>query len=88
VYCAQPYDAGIELRMLRCPEAKDWRCLDCEYRHRRRDLVFSHVQANHVTDFPGYSCAICGKFSRTLLALNKHRTRAHRDQSLQHNMPT
>jgi hypothetical protein len=64
--------------MQRCAVEKDWRCLDCDYRHRRRDLVFSHVQANH-GDFPGYSCHVCGKFSRTLLALNKHRTRAHRD---------
>ena len=66
----------IEAKMVKI--AKGWKCLDCEYEHMRKDLLFSHVQANHV-DFPGYSCNICGKLSKTWVALNKHRTRNHKN---------
>ena len=70
----------IESKMLRIetPSLKGWKCLDCEYEHHRKDLVVSHIQANHVTNFPGYSCSICGKFSKTWVALQKHRTRNHK----------
>eukprot|EP00092_Neocalanus_flemingeri_P021545 GFUD01023367.1.p1 GENE.GFUD01023367.1~~GFUD01023367.1.p1 ORF type:complete len:340 (+),score=66.68 GFUD01023367.1:27-1046(+) len=68
---------NIEAKMMRV--SKGWKCLDCEYEHIRKDLMFSHIQANHV-DFPGYSCNICGKFSKTWVALNKHRTRNHKNQ--------
>ena len=67
---------NIEGKMLRV--SKGWKYLDCEYEHIRKDLVLSHIQANHV-DFPGYSCNICGKFSKTWVALNKHRTRNHKN---------
>jgi len=68
--------ANIEAKMFKGP--KGWKCLDCEYEHVRKDLMLSHIQANHV-DFPGYSCDICGKFSKTWVALNKHRTRNHKN---------
>merc|ERR1719470_496652 len=68
--------ANIEGKMLRV--SKGWKCLDCEYEHIRKDLMLSHIQANHV-DFPGYRCNICGKFSKTWVALNKHRTRNHKN---------
>ena len=68
--------AKIEAKMFKGP--KGWKCLDCEYEHVRKDLMLSHIQANHV-DFPGYSCDICGKFSKTWVALNKHRTRNHKN---------
>jgi len=70
----------IESKMLRISNAslKGWKCLDCDYEHSRKDLMFSHIQANHV-DFPGYSCNICGKFSKTWVALQKHRTRNHKN---------
>jgi len=70
----------IESKMLRVSNAslKSWKCLDCNYEHSRKDLMFSHIQANHV-DFPGYSCNICGKFSKTWVALQKHRTRNHKN---------
>jgi len=67
----------IEAKMLRV--SKGWKCLDCDYEHIRKDLMLSHIQANHV-DFPGYSCNICGKFSKTWVALNKHRTRNHKNK--------
>merc|ERR1719470_629607 len=68
--------ATIEGKMLRV--SNGWKCLDCEYEHIRKDLMLSHIQANHV-DFPGYSCNICGKFSKTWVALKKHKTRNHRN---------
>jgi len=70
----------IESKMLRVNNAalKGWKCVDCDYEHTRKDLMFSHIQANHV-NFPGYSCSVCGKFSKTWVALQKHRTRNHRN---------
>jgi len=70
----------IESKMMRVSNSsfKGWKCLDCEYEHPRKDLLFSHIQANHV-DFPGYSCNICGVFSKTWVALQKHRTRNHKN---------
>ena len=72
--------AIIESKMLRVSNAalKGWKCVDCDYEHTRKDLMFSHIQANHV-NFPGYSCSVCGKFSKTWVALQKHRTRNHRN---------
>ena len=72
--------AQIEFKMQRVQNSssKGWKCVDCAYEHSRKDLMISHIQANHV-DFPGYYCNICGKYSKTWVALQKHRTRNHKD---------
>merc|ERR1712098_413986 len=69
------YMTSIEAKMVKV--SKGWKCLDCDSEYTRKDYLLSHIQGNHV-NFPGYSCNICGKTSKTWIALSKHRSRSHR----------
>jgi len=54
-----------------------WRCLECDFAKMRKLAVVSHIQANHI-DFEGYVCGECNMRSKTILALQRHQQRFHK----------
>ena len=54
-----------------------WRCVDCNYTSRVRNLLLSHVQSQHLPGFPGFKCSLCGAHSTTYSGLEKHTSRQH-----------
>lgn len=54
-----------------------WRCLECGFAKLRKLAVVSHIQANHIS-FEGYTCNLCNMGSKTILALQRHQQRFHK----------
>lgn len=55
-----------------------YQCTLCEYRHKKRVQLLSHVESFHISN--SYTCDICRHICPTLGAFKKHIYRNHRDR--------
>ena len=58
-------------------EGHSYQCCDCEYNSTKKPYIVSHIQANHLPNFPGYTCPDCGSHSATVGGYDKHLQRIH-----------
>jgi len=69
------WDREVSMKMLK--EGLSWQCSDCDYNSKKKPYIVSHIQANHLPNFPGYNCPDCGSHSATLGGYDKHMQRVH-----------
>jgi len=69
------WDREVGMKMLK--EGLSWQCSDCDYNSKKKPYIVSHIQANHLPNFPGYNCPDCGSHSATLGGYDKHMQRVH-----------
>ena len=54
---------------------KFWFCGVCNFKHKNKEKIFSHVDSKHYEY--GLNCEICGKSCSTFRALYVHKLRYH-----------
>ena len=72
----------IEMKMLK--ESNElgciqWRCSDCDYVTKHKQVLYLHVESKHTTS-SGYNCHQCGKFCPTRNSLKCHISRQHNNK--------
>ena len=58
--------------------SKKWKCSVCHvFQHEKKACVLNHIEAKHYPS-QGHYCKFCGRFCRTVNALNSHKAKYHK----------
>jgi len=79
-------DDIISSKMVR-GENGDFVCLECPYSHKTRQRLQYHIESKHVSS-PGHTCEFCLKVCPTKNALCLHRSRYHKNETIQRQYKT
>ena len=63
-------DEIIKSKMIK-DKTSGYRCNDCDFTHKRRDVMKNHIEEHHV-DTGGAECHVCQKICKTREKLRKH----------------
>ena len=73
--------AAIEEQVLQqmfLTEQSEWCCSICGKKGKLKHDIFRHIESNHITNHPGYSCDFCDVVVKSRNALRQHRNSKHK----------
>jgi len=70
---SKDHEDPIAVRMLKTSIGV-WQCADCDYSSKHSTNLRNHIEVHHVGG-QGFNCHVCGKYTSTKCALDKHRSR-------------